>query len=94
MLLPYAPHYIFNTLPYADDLAAYFWPLMHRVAVVLRSGSLPLWSTGSHTIEFVFEPWSVRAGFFISLFSMVAAALICLATTGAMAARAGFRRCA
>jgi hypothetical protein len=44
-LLPYAPHYIFNTLPYEDDLTGYFWPVMHRVAVVLRSGSLPLWTT-------------------------------------------------
>ena len=44
-LLPYFPHFFAGTLPFEDDLANYFWPVMHRVALDLSAGSLPLWTS-------------------------------------------------
>ncbi len=43
--LPFAPHVLLGTLPYEDDLANYFVPVMQHVAASLRSGHLPLWTS-------------------------------------------------
>ena len=51
-------------------------------------------AAGSHAWKFVFEPWTVRAGIVISLFSMAAAGLLWLAARDARGVSAASGRCA
>lgn len=49
VLLPFLPHFFFDSIPFEDDLVNYFWPVMHHVAADLRAGHLPLWTADIFT---------------------------------------------
>ncbi|MBI3732550.1 MAG: hypothetical protein HY259_03720 [Chloroflexi bacterium] len=92
-LLPFVPYFVFQTIPYEDDIPNYFWPVMHRVAESLRAGQLPLWTGDLYNgfplfadsesgalfpLNWVMIGWNTPQGFVLVLALSTALSAVCM----------------